>query len=126
MLERGYGAFKAYAQSKLANILFTRELARRLEGTGVTANALHPGFVGSNLGHQPGALGRLGNLFATTFGKSPAQGAATSLYLARAPEVSDVTGGYFIDARPHSPKVPEASVAARLWDVSEQLLAQPG
>lgn len=122
-LERGYGPFKAYAQSKLANVLFTQELARRVEGRGITANVLHPGFVGSNFAHRPGVLGAIGHWFTTTFGKSPEAGAATSLYLAMADEVSAVSGRYFERSREAKPRLRDASAAARLWDVTEQLVA---
>ncbi len=122
-LSRGYGPFKAYSQSKLANILFTQELARRLEGKNVTANVLHPGFVGSNFAQRPGALGAVGHWFTTTFGKTPAKGAATSLYLSTSDEVSAVTGRYFIDCKEAKPRIRDTSVAARLWDVTEQLVS---
>ena len=122
-LTRGYGPFKAYAQSKLANILFTQELAKRLEGTGVTANCLHPGFVGSNFAYRPGVLGAVGHWFTTTFGKSPEKGAATSLFLATSDAVSAVTGGYFENSKQKKPVVRDATAGARLWDVTEGLVA---
>ena len=91
----GYSAWKAYNRSKLANILFTRELAKRLAGTGVTANCLHPGVVASRFGDQLGGL--TGWLFplAKRFFISPAQGADTIVYLASSPEVATISGEYF-------------------------------
>lgn len=122
-LERGYGAFKAYAQSKLGNVLFTQELARRVADKGITANAVHPGFVGSNFANRPGLLGKIGNWFTVTFGNSPEKGAKTSLYVATADELSGVTGGYFERSRQSKARVRNAeATAAKLWDVSEQLV----
>jgi len=115
-----YSAFGAYANSKLANVLFTYELARRLEGTGVTANCLHPGAVASNLFRGlPGFLEALIKLVTI----SPERGARTSIYLASAPDVHGITGKYFARRRPE--KSSEASydleAARRLWEVSEEL-----
>lgn len=115
-----FSAFGAYANSKLANVLFTYELARRLEGTGVTANCLHPGGVGTNLYRGlPKFLQALIKL--VTIG--PERGARTSIYLASSPEVEGVTGKYF--ARRRQQKSSEAShneeAARRLWEVSETL-----
>ncbi len=117
---REYSAFAAYANSKLANVLFTYELARRLEGTGVTANCLHPGAVASNLFRGlPGFLEALIKLVTI----SPERGARTSIYLASSSEVEGVTGQYFARRRPE--KSSEASydlgAARRLWEVSEEL-----
>jgi len=115
-----YRWWQAYGRSKLANLLFTRELARRLEGSGVTANAAHPGAVSTRLGQQNAwwavpltkALG--------IFFKSPEQGAATSLYLARAPELSGVTGRYFANCKEHrlNALACDDALAARLWETS--------
>jgi NAD(P)-dependent dehydrogenase (short-subunit alcohol dehydrogenase family) len=122
--ERRYQGFRAYADSKLANILFTTELARRLADTGVTANSLHPGAVASNFAQDMGGIfGRLFQ-FARPFMRTPEQGAQTSIYLASAPEVAGVTGAYFADSKPARP-APQANdvVAARqLWDVSAALV----
>ena len=92
--ERGWGALRAYGRSKLMNILFTVELARRLDGSGVTANALHPGFVGSRIGNKGWAVDWLWALI-KPFALSPAQGAETPVYLAASPAVADVSGQYF-------------------------------
>jgi NAD(P)-dependent dehydrogenase (short-subunit alcohol dehydrogenase family) len=122
--KKGYGGWKAYSQSKLANILFTYELARRLEGTGVTANALHPGFVATQLGHNNGLLARLAMMFSPIFGaKSPQEGARTSVYLASSPEVEGKAGKYFVDCEPHSSSQAshDLETARRLWEVSEAM-----
>jgi NAD(P)-dependent dehydrogenase (short-subunit alcohol dehydrogenase family) len=118
-----YDGWKAYAQSKLANVLFTYELARRLQGQGVTANCLHPGLVGTAFASRgPTAIRILARL-ARPFLRSPAKGAATSVYLAASPEVAEVTGGYFTGrrARRSSRESYDPAVAARLWQMSEQL-----
>jgi retinol dehydrogenase 12 len=117
---RDYSVFGAYSNSKLANVLFTFELARRLQGTGVTANCLHPGGVGTNLFRGlPGFLQALIKL--VTIG--PESGARTSIYLASSPEVEGITGKYF--ARRRQQKSSEAShneeAARRLWELSEEL-----
>jgi NAD(P)-dependent dehydrogenase (short-subunit alcohol dehydrogenase family) len=115
-----YSTFGAYANSKLANVLFTYELARRLEGTGVTANCLHPGAVGTNLFRGlPGILQALIKL--VTMG--PERGARTSIYLASSPDVEGVTGKYFASRRQE--KSSQASyneeAARRLWEISAEL-----
>jgi NAD(P)-dependent dehydrogenase (short-subunit alcohol dehydrogenase family) len=120
---RRYRAFAVYGQSKLANILFTVELARRLQGRGVTANCLHPGFVRSEFGTRTHGWLRLGIGIARPFGLTPEQGARTSIYLATSPEVADVTGRYFVNCRPAQPR-PQATdpeMARRLWEVSERM-----
>jgi NAD(P)-dependent dehydrogenase (short-subunit alcohol dehydrogenase family) len=111
-LTRGWEAYRAYSQSKLANVLFTRELAERLEGTGVTVNALHPGVISTKLLHT---------MFSG--GASPEKGARTSVYLAESPEVEGVTGRYFRDRRPaRSPALEgDGGEALRLWELSERL-----
>ncbi len=117
----GHG--QTYPVSKLLNILFTAELARRLAGTGVTANSLHPGFVRTHLGRDvTGLLGTVVRLL-LRFQPSPATGAQTSVYLASAPEVASTTGGYFVKCRPAQPSslATDAQAAARLWALSEQL-----
>ena len=99
--ERAYSGEKAYNQSKLANVMFTYELARRLEGTGVTANALHPGVVRSGFGAEdPSRIFKVLVPLWRPFMKTPEQGAATSVYLASSPEVEGVTGTYFANGRP--------------------------
>jgi NAD(P)-dependent dehydrogenase (short-subunit alcohol dehydrogenase family) len=122
--ERGaYRAMKVYAQSKTANILFTRELARRLAGSGVTANALHPGAIATRLGRGQGALSELLSRVLGLFMKTPEQGARTSIHLASAPALEGVNGRYFADSREKEP-LPHArddAAAKRLWEVSEAL-----
>ena len=120
---RRYGAMAVYGQSKLANILFTVELARRLRGRGVTANCLHPGVVATEFGSKSGGLFAFGWWFVRPFARSPERGARTSVYLATSPEVADVTGRYFVDSRPATPRPPamDADLARRLWDVSERM-----
>jgi retinol dehydrogenase-12 len=124
--ERGYRAFPVYCKSKLANIYFTRELARRLEGTKVTANALHPGYVRSEFGRggDMNPLFALGTRLGAPFAISPARGARTSVYLASSPEVDGVTGGYFFRCRPASVSraAQDDTAARRLWDVSDELV----
>jgi NAD(P)-dependent dehydrogenase (short-subunit alcohol dehydrogenase family) len=123
--KKRYFSFVVYAQSKLANVLFTYELARRLEGSGVTANALHPGFVNSNFGSTMSLIPAFFNrLFSRLFGISPEQGAETIIYLASSPEVEGVTGKYFVKkkATRSSPESYDEAVAKRLWEVSEQLI----
>ena len=99
--ERSYSGARAYNQSKLANVLFTYELARRLHGTSVTANALHPGVVRTSFGAEdPAGVQRLFVPLIAPFMKAPAQGAATSIHLASAPELEQVTGRYFANSKP--------------------------
>lgn len=117
-----YWGWRAYSQSKLMNILFTRELARRI-GKGVTANCLHPGFVATNFGKSNGGIFRpLWSLFELA-AISPEQGAQTSIYLASAPEVTTVTGQYFVNCHPHpsSPESYDDETARRLWETSLKL-----
>lgn len=127
-----YRGFRVYGASKLANILFTRELARRLEGTGVTANCLHPGFVATGFTSGNGLLGWAFRRMAALFAIPPDQGARTTVYLASSPEVAEVSGGYFDKCKPRQPQpaARDDKAARKLWDVSEQLTglkaAQPG
>jgi NAD(P)-dependent dehydrogenase (short-subunit alcohol dehydrogenase family) len=123
-----YRPFRAYARSKLANILFTRELARRLDGTGVTANALHPGFVATNIFQGRGYFYRVQHLAAKAFGISPEKGARTTIYLASSPEVEGVTGRYFIKCRPAEPSKAalDDAAALRLWELSEAMTGLTG
>lgn len=122
--EREFSAFPAYGHSKLANILFSNELARRLRGTGVTSNALHPGAVATGIGSNNGIAGRVVPLLLKPFFRSPARGAATTIYLASATEVDGVTGKYFYDSQPVDPKpwALDTNAAGRLWVTSERLL----
>jgi len=112
-----FGAIKAYGRSKLCNILFTRELARRLHGTGVTANCLHPGFVATRFGDQSGALMSRVVWLAKFFAISPAKGAQTIIYLASSPDVARTTGQYFYEAVPTIPAPPaqDDQSALLLW-----------
>ncbi len=113
-----------YGQSKLANILFTRELARRLDGTGVTANALHPGVVATGLLRNTGGIaGFLGNKLGPLFMRSPEQGAETLVYLATSPEVEGVSGLYYADCMPQNPSAAAQNDAdaQRLWAVSAEM-----
>jgi NAD(P)-dependent dehydrogenase (short-subunit alcohol dehydrogenase family) len=122
--ERGYSGARAYNQSKLANVLFTYELARRLAGTGVTANALHPGVVGTGFGaSDPGRVQRLLVPFARPFMQRPDQGAATSVLLASDSSLEATTGRYFANGKPKrsSRRSYDQAVARRLWQVSEEL-----
>lgn len=118
-----YRAFPAYAQSKLANILFTHELKDRLEGTNVTVNALHPGFVNSELYRNYGRLTPVIKFFAKVFGKSSKEGAETSIYLASSPEVANVTGKYFVGnkQKESSPASYDKEAAQNLWQISEEM-----
>ncbi|MGO8948952.1 MAG: SDR family oxidoreductase [Ktedonobacterales bacterium] len=117
-----YSAFRVYGESKLANILFTYELARRLKGRAITANALHPGFVASNFGRSGPLMSAVFTLI-RPFAISPQKGAQTSIYLASSPEVETTTGEYFIKQKParSSAASYNRETAARLWKVSEQL-----
>ncbi len=120
---RGFSGLNVYGQSKLANVLFTYELARRLEGTGVTVNALHPGFVATNIGNNVGwfmcFVKPLMNLWAI----SVEEGAETVIYLATSPEVEGITGKYFFRCKPVSSSAYsyDEAAAKRLWRVSEEM-----
>jgi NAD(P)-dependent dehydrogenase (short-subunit alcohol dehydrogenase family) len=121
--ERGYSTYGAYGQSKLANIYFTYELARRLEGSGVTVNCLHPGFVKTNFGKSNGGISRLVYGLAQLAAIPVERGAQTSIYLASSPEVEGVSGKYFDQCRAvkSSPVSYDLRAAQRLWDVSASL-----
>ncbi len=118
-----YSWMGVYGKSKLANILFTRELARRLEGSGVTANSMHPGFVGSNFAKNNGLLATLVMTLGRPFARSPERGARTAVYLCASPEVEGISGQYFFDEKPKWPKsfAQNDEDAERLWQVSEEL-----
>jgi NAD(P)-dependent dehydrogenase (short-subunit alcohol dehydrogenase family) len=126
-LGKGYGSFKAYSQSKLANILFTRELARRLSASKITANSVHPGVVRTGFGRGDGGWLALGVKIAGAFFLSPEQGAATSIYLASSPEVARVSGKYFARCKEKTPsrRAQDDEVALKLWDVSARLTGLP-
>jgi retinol dehydrogenase 14 len=120
----GHSGMRAYVNSKLANIFFTYELARRLTGTGVTANCAHPGVIRTGFGRQGSPLMRLGiQVLARPFLRSPEQGAKTIVYLASSPEVAGTTGKYFFRQRAQrsSPASYDEAVARRLWEVSEEM-----
>jgi retinol dehydrogenase 12 len=121
--KKRFGGWRAYQQSKLANILFTYELARRLDGSRVTANALHPGFVRTSIFRDPGAMGWLLKGAAALIALSPEEGAKTSIYLASSPEVEGVSGRYFVKQKPveSSPQSRDTEAAARLWKLSEEM-----
>jgi retinol dehydrogenase-12 len=120
----GYRALAAYGQSKLANILFTRELARRLEGTGVTANCLHPGVVATGFGRTYGGVFSTLIKLAKPFMIRPEDGARTSVYLASSPDVATVTGKYFDKCKERQPSAAalDARAPERLWALSEGLM----
>ena len=121
--EKKYTAMKAYSQSKLANILFSVGLAKRLQGTGVTANALHPGFVSTGFAKNNGPIFRVAMAALSIIALTPEKGAETSIYLATAPEVATITGQYFIKkqiAEPNAAAKDDATIE-HLWTMSEQL-----
>jgi NAD(P)-dependent dehydrogenase (short-subunit alcohol dehydrogenase family) len=125
--DRSYAnmGYTRYGETKLANILFTGELARRLAGTRVTANCFHPGFVGTGFNHNNGGLMRLAMWIGELFARKPEQGAETLVWLADSPEVSSISGAYFVDKRRRSPSpaAEDMAQAKRLWQVSEEMLA---
>jgi retinol dehydrogenase 14 len=123
MAERRYRSLKVYGQSKLANALFTFELARRLDGTGVTANCFHPGAVRSNFIKGMGGAARAMAPVVGIFERSPEKGAETQIYLASSPEVEGVTGKYFFMKKEKHPSEEsmDLDVARRLWEVSGEL-----
>jgi NAD(P)-dependent dehydrogenase (short-subunit alcohol dehydrogenase family) len=126
---QGYSGFKVYGRSKLCNILYTRELARRWAGTGVIANSLHPGFVATRFGDQSGGLFsyvvRAAKLFAAI---SPEKGAETLVYLASSPEVVTISGGYFYKCALAQPtrEAQDDAAARRLWSETERLAGIEG
>jgi len=124
--ERSYTGmgFGRYGETKLANILFTAELARRLEGTGVTANCFHPGFVGTGFNHNNGPLMQVAMWMGALFARKPETGAETLVWLADSPDVSGISGGYFVDKRRVAPSsaAQDMDQARRLWQVSEDML----
>jgi NAD(P)-dependent dehydrogenase (short-subunit alcohol dehydrogenase family) len=126
----GYSSMDAYAKSKLANIMFSNELARRLEGTGVTSNSLHPGGVRSGFGksdHNRG-IDRIAMVVGAPFLRSAKGGAKTTVYLASSPDVAGATGGYYVRRKLHTPskRARDAAAAGRLWEESESLVAKAG
>jgi NAD(P)-dependent dehydrogenase (short-subunit alcohol dehydrogenase family) len=123
--ERSWSSTRAYSTSKLANVLFTRELARRLEGSGVVANCFHPGVIRTRLTRRARPLLAVGARVAAPFLGSPKSGASTLVYLAAAPEAADVSGGYFVNSRPGRPsaQAQDDALAAAPWERSEELTA---
>ena len=123
--EKGYQGQRAYNQSKLANVLFAYELARRLDGTGVTATVLHPGVVHTNFGAEdPTPFLKLLTPLVRPLMKTPEQGARTSIYLASSPQIEGVTGKYFASgkAKKSAKRSYDRETAARLWTISERLV----
>lgn len=122
-VSKGYGAFKAYCKSKLYNILFTRELARQLKGSGVTANSVHPGLVATRFGDDGKGIVASGFRVIKKFGLTPEQGAETLIYLASSKEVAGVSGKYFHKCAPATPtrEAQDDAAAKRLWEESEHI-----
>ena len=120
---KGYLAIRAYGRSKLCNILFTRELARRWSGTGVTANCLHPGFVATRFGDGSGGFLSGVMRIAKNFAITPEKGAETIVYLASSPDVAAISGDYFYKCRPATPTAGgrDDAAASRLWNESAKL-----
>jgi NAD(P)-dependent dehydrogenase (short-subunit alcohol dehydrogenase family) len=121
---RGYRGLKVYGRSKLMNILFTGELARRWAGSGVTVNCLHPGFVATRFGDESGGMLSSGVRIAKTFAITPEKGAETMVYLASSDEPAKATGLYYYKCRPAMPtaEARDAEMARRLWEESEKLV----
>jgi retinol dehydrogenase 14 len=126
--ERRYDPVRVYGRTKLANVLFTYELARRLRGTGVTANCLHPGVIATKLLADYMNVPLVGGVIARTFGDSPQTGADATLYLAASPDVEGVTGKYFVDGRASRSSRASYDEASqrRLWEVSARLTSLEG
>jgi len=123
---KGYAGWRNYGQSKIANILFARELARKFEGTKKTANAVHPGVIATNLGrHMTAALRIPLNLFAPLLLKTVPQGAATEVFVATSPKLDGVSGEYFSDCNIDKPRddAKDAELAKKLWTKSEEIVA---
>jgi retinol dehydrogenase 12 len=121
--ERGYSMWKAYCQSKLANVLFTRELARRLQGTPLVTNALHPGAIATGFGKNSPGIFRALVILGAPFLKNAETGARTTVHVAVAPELATVSGRYFQDCRERTPAraARDDAAAARLWRISEEM-----
>ena len=120
---KSYSGFGVYGRSKLCNILFTRELARRLAGTGITANCLHPGFVATRFGDRSGGILSFAIRTAKNFALTPEQGASTIIYLASSPDVEGKTGGYYTKNAPATPtkEAQNDNDARHLWEISARL-----
>lgn len=124
-LTQGFTPIKAYGVSKLCNIMFTRELSKRLEDDGIIANALHPGAVSTKLAEEASWLMKLFYFIGTPFMRSPDKGAETPVYLATSDEVKEISGKYFKNKKPIQPadKVLDDDLCHKLWEISEQLTA---
>jgi WW domain-containing oxidoreductase len=124
---KGYGDWRNYGQSKLANILFTKELTRRFAGTKKTANAVHPGVIATNLNRHMNPVARvIFGVFGPLLLKTVGQGAATEVFVATSPTLADVSGEYFADCNIAVPRpdANDAELAKKLWDVSEKIVAE--
>jgi NAD(P)-dependent dehydrogenase (short-subunit alcohol dehydrogenase family) len=121
---RKYSTMRVYGTSKLANILFTRTLARRLQGSAVTATCLHPGFVRTSFGRNMSPVGRRIFGLVARLARSPEKGAETVVYLAASPQVQGASGGYYFDCKltQPSPAAQDDAVAEQLWSASERLV----
>ena len=119
---RRYRTFEAYGRSKLANILFTRSLARRLDGSSITVNCLHPGAVATSLGKNNGVAGRVVTRLVKPFFRTPEKGAETSIHLCCSEAVTGTSGAYFVDCREKTPKpwAMDDEAAERLWEYTEK------
>jgi NAD(P)-dependent dehydrogenase (short-subunit alcohol dehydrogenase family) len=119
----GRNGLRVYGQSKLANVLFTYELARRLEGTNVTANALHPGIIGSGFGLNSKGMMKFAMTMYSILARPPEEGAKTQIYLASSPEVEGITGKYWVKSKvvPSSKDSHDTAAQRRLWEISEQM-----
>jgi NAD(P)-dependent dehydrogenase (short-subunit alcohol dehydrogenase family) len=126
-LAEHFNGWRAYSNSKLANILFTTELASRLTGTGVTANCLHPGVVSTGFGRDGSRLLRFGLGLGRRFLRTPGQGADTVVYLASSPDVEGATGGYYVNRKLSTPSgaAQDQATARRLWEISAELTGLP-
>lgn len=127
-LHKGFNVFKAYSQSKLANVLFTRELARRVKDRGITVNCCHPGAVATNIGiDRDTGFGRTVTRLLKPFFQTPAQGASTAIFLATDESVKDITGEYFYKCKiaKSSKRSKDMELAKRLFEFSEQLVQNP-
>ncbi len=121
-----YSSWRVYGESKLMNILFTRSLAKRLDGSGVTVNALHPGFVATSFGHGKGMMGFFTKIAQKLLAISPQEGAQTSIFLASSPTVEGVTGKYFSKSQEQKPSAQamDDQAAEKLWQLSEEIVQQ--
>lgn len=125
MMEQKYSGFRAYCQAKLANIVFTNELAKRLQGTGVTATSLHPGVVNTNFGADASGFMKIMIKLVKPFMTTPAKGASTSVFLATSRQVEGVTGKYFANSKEKkaNKEAHDPAILKRLWEVSAELVA---